>query len=226
MTHKPTHPGKSAACLSNWRLWQAATQGEATLPSTDRAHLTSCASCSMRLHEEAQEASAYAHRELPARLMQVSATAKSARRGRSWWVPVLAVGVACAAGLVLLAEPERPANEERLKGQGEVRLSVKRGGAMLAHDVALAKVPALQEGDQLRIRVVTPLPWLVFWSQEAKAWVELYRGTVPPGGWLPLGLRYDPASHTPLRVLSCPQPAATVHATSLPKGCSRLDFSL
>lgn len=223
-----SNPSEShrGGCLSQWRIWQAATDGKATLPARERQHLEACAICAQTVQEEMSQAQQLTPDKVPTHVAQRLNATRTRRLTWATWVPLASMGAACAAAACLLLIP-RPSAEVRIKGEIAVHLSVKRGADVVAYDVPWTAAPTLEDGDRLRLRVLAPLRWLTLWAQDGGQWKELFKGELPNTGWLPIGLRYDASSATPLRLLACSRLAQGPHTPDqMPEGCKRIELSL
>lgn len=236
-------PKATPQCLSKWRLSQlamASANSPDAVTKAEQSHIGSCTECTSAWQHERQLVAVRRQEDLPAFLQAMVAAAPSRRVSlpavreskRAWFrFPAISMGLvgAAVAGVLWLNQPA-PTGDERLKGASQLHASALRADKIIANDVPLEDLPALQDDDRLRLRVVTTHRWYSLWAREGKEWKSFGEGDVPKDGWLPIGLRFNGKNRSDMALLLCPQKPAAVSMNSStkskPKGCERVEFAL
>lgn len=133
-------------------------------------------------------------------------------RGTGWrpWLAPLALAAVALAAVLLLVRPDGapPAGTVISRGgTGAIEAVVARGGRRLLTATPLDELPALEDGDQMMLRVRDGAgAYLRLEAKDQGLWRGVFDGLVPPDGVIPLGLTVTRAGETALRAALCDAP--------------------
>ncbi len=195
---KPT-----AECLSRFQISKYSLD---SLPGKEQLllekHLETCQRCQQLVQEERLKIEAAVYEAVPEKI-QSAATQFEKKTARNGWILSFAgVATVCLMAFFLLTylktdhelNPESARDRIRLKGTIDLNVALRRRGRIFDAR-PLDKLTKLKDGDELRLQVVGGRDGFArLRSCEVKpAQCGLFfKGKIPSGGWLPVGLTATP----------------------------------
>jgi len=193
-------------------------------------HLQSCPPCRTQVEREREEVEVARTAPVP------PALAAAASRPRRAWLPWSLTAVAAAAAVVVLSvwilpgTTPRPHDTTRVKGALALSAALLRDGELVFEQRDLAAVTSLRAGDRLRLRVTgVGSGHLALTGCDPSGCQVLFRGPVPAGGAIPVGVRAT-AGESRIEVTACPDATRLDRALANPKNppesCRRRSYPI
>jgi hypothetical protein len=210
--NKPGPDCPSALLISRYILGELAEDRARAVEE----HLAACTHCNELAEAERGGVEAARTEPVPSRLTGTGTP-------RRTWLPwSLAATVAAAAAAVVLAvwilpgTTPTPGDGTRVKGTLALSATLDREGRVLFEGRDLGSIDVIREGDRLRLRVKGVVEGrLALQGCDAGGCRVLYRGTVPAGGRMPVGVQAT-AGESRLDVIVCPDDALLASALASP----------
>ena len=193
-------------------------------------HLQTCAHCRAQVEREREQVEAAQTAPVPQAL-----AAGAAPRPRRAWLPWSLTAAAAAAAVVLSiwilpGTTPRPRDATRVKGTLALSAALLREDELVFERRDLAAITSLREGDRLRLRVTgAGSGHLALTGCDPSGCRVLFRGPVPPGGAIPVGVRAT-AGESRIEVTACPDATRLDRALANPKNppesCRRRSYPI